>query len=146
MQWLIDIIKDWIVAQGYALQSWVQAQGYLTTSFIDRGDPAAVDFGTGDFTKDSTWRDLDLSGIIPAGAKAACATVSMLAVQTNLAFYLRKKGNSNAANVAVGYTQVGYITKGLDLIVALDADRKCQYNISAGTWMVVDFTVKGWWL
>ncbi|GAI52663.1 unnamed protein product, partial [marine sediment metagenome] len=33
MQWLIDIVKEWI-----------EAQGYLLYSFVDRGDLASVDF------------------------------------------------------------------------------------------------------
>lgn len=146
MQWLIDIIKEWVLAQGYATQAWVQAQGYLTTSFVDRGDPAIEDFNSGDITDDDAWHDMDLSGIVPAGAKAVAISVSMLAVQTGLAFYLRRKGNANAFNVAVGYTQVAYLAKGLDLVVPLDGDRFIQYNAANGNWLVLDVTVKGWWL
>lgn len=32
MQWFIDLIKDWVIAQGYALQSWVLER--LCTSTI----------------------------------------------------------------------------------------------------------------
>jgi len=135
MQWLIDIIKE-----------WVQSQSYLSTSFVDRGDPATADFNNIDFTKDGNWRDLDLSGIIPTSAKAAAISVSMIAVQTGLAFYLRTKGNVNSSNVAVGYTQVAYLAKGLDLVVPLNSNRECQYNVAPGTWLVLDVTVKGWWL
>ena len=54
MQWLIDIIKEWIIAQGY-----------LTKGYVKRDDPVNADFAMGDFTKDGTWHDLDLSSIVP---------------------------------------------------------------------------------
>jgi len=34
--------------------------------FVDRGDPAAVDFDETDLTMDNTWRDLDLSSLVCA--------------------------------------------------------------------------------
>lgn len=134
MQWLIDLIKDWIIAQGY-----------VTSCFTNRGDPAIEDFNSGDITDDDAWHDLDLSGIVPAGATAASISVSMLAQQVGLAFSLRRKGNANIYNVAIGFTQVAYGAKGLDLVVPLDGDRKCQYNAANGNWLVLDITVKGWW-
>ena len=38
--------------------------------YVDRGDPSSWDFQEGDLTTDNTWRDLDLSSIVPSGAVA----------------------------------------------------------------------------
>lgn len=35
MQWFIDLIKDWVIAQKYATQNWVIAQAYATKQYVD---------------------------------------------------------------------------------------------------------------
>lgn len=35
MQWFIDIIKDWVIAQAYATEAWVIAQTYTTKQYVD---------------------------------------------------------------------------------------------------------------
>lgn len=134
MQWLIDIVKEWI-----------QAQGYLTTSFVDRGDPATTDFSIGDFTKDGIWHVLNLSGIVPTDAKA----VSLLLTVTNTtvaAFaYFRTAGNLNTRNLSQAITQVSGVGLGNDIVLPLDENLRVEYVFFPAGWLVINLTVKGWW-
>lgn len=34
MQWFIDIIKEWVIAQGYATEIWVEAKMYATVQTV----------------------------------------------------------------------------------------------------------------
>lgn len=145
MQWLIDIIKEWVIAQAYATVAWVQAQGYLTAGFVDRGDPAAFDFDKTDLITDGTWHDLDLSTIVPAGAKAILASILINDELIERSLMFRKKGNVNIFNRSLIYTQVSNIYNSLDLVIPVDADRKIQYRGEAIVWVAIYVTVKGWW-
>lgn len=138
MQWLIDIVKEWI-----------QAQGYLLTSYVDRGDPDAYDFTVVTFSQVPIWHDLDLSAIVPAGAKSVLFTLQMNADAVGKYFYLRKKGQVEGKNVSLTYTQVADIPTAADIICAVDEDRKVQYLISPENdyeYSVMNLTVKGWWV
>lgn len=134
MQWLIDIVLEWIIAQGY-----------LTTAFADRGDPAAADFDENDLTLNDAWHDLDLSGIVPEGATAVCLYCSIFAGGIFNYLYLRKKGNANFVNISGLVTQVNGIPNDNDVIVPLDANRVIQYFGETGFPGNLTLTVKGWW-
>jgi len=135
MQWLIDIIKDWIVAEGY-----------LKSSYIDRGDPFITDFEAGDLTTDGQWHDLDLSAIVPAGAKAVVFRVYVMNTTAMSDFRMRKNGNSNAKNTSELYTQVGNIVYTADMIVSPDTNRIIEYTAFLFGWTTLSLTIKGWWL
>lgn len=146
MQWLIDIIKAWVIAQGYATVAWVQAQGYLTHSFVDRGDPAAVDFDNVSLTADGTWRDLDLSAIVPAGAKAVLLAIDINDTLIARVARFRRAGNVNTKNVSEINMQVSGIEITADLVCPVSAARHIEYNLTFAAWIKTDLTVKGWWL
>ena len=131
MQWLVDLI--------------IEAIG-IPPTFIDRGDPAAKDFETGDFTADDNWHDLDLSGIVPEDATAIAATVLLFNIAVNKDVFFRKNGNVKTFNVSRFTTQVASVLISGDIIVAVDADRKIEYMLETGGWMTIHLTVKGWWL
>lgn len=146
MQWLIDIIKEWVQAQGYALESWVEAKGYLTTGFVDRGDPVDEDFDITDFTCDNTWRELDLSAIVPAGAKAVSLyfTTRCSVIQKYWSF--RNADNVNLNNISRIRPQIANFFDAGDFTVPVSTNRKIHYNCSDGCVWTVFLTVKGWWL
>lgn len=131
MQWLIDLIIDAIG---------------VPPCFIERGDPSGYDFMTGYFTIDAAWHEMDLSAIVPAGAKA----VSMYAIvqTTTAARYImfEKNGNVNHMMLATFRTQVANQSMTGDLICAVDEDRKIQYRIEVASWTLIFVNVKGWWL
>lgn len=135
MQWLIDLVAERVIA----------TIG-IPPTYIDRGDPAAIDYTVGDFTRDDTWRELDLSAIVPEGATAVALTLVFNYGATNRHAYFRKNGNANDI-IFTGLTNpvatLDYIG---DLVCAVSSDRKIDYKISTGIGMVVNLSVKGWWL
>lgn len=167
LEWLIDMMKEWVIAQAYAtitqvgssiglaiaylmgqivdLKTWVQNQNYLTTSFIDRGDPAAKDFTRADFTTDNAWHDRDLSAIVPANAKGVCMRVAIKADVINAYFYLKEKGNVIDANIVSRRTLVANVAHEMSAVCALDENRKIEYKAKNVTWQTMDITVKNWW-
>lgn len=134
MQWLIDIVLEWI-----------QSQGYLTTSLINRGDPPLWDFLVGDFITDGQWHDLDLSGIIPENVKAISVLAAINATTVGLYVFFRQKGNSNLYNRGDIRTVVANLWNTGDMTLIPDANRKIQYQTSAATFTAIDLVVKGWW-
>lgn len=123
--------------------------GSITTlhgHFVDRGDPAAWDFAVGDLTTDGTWRDLDLSSIVPAGAKAVAIIVGIQDDAVGNTLQLRKNGNSNAVNKSATYTFIANTTITMDCIVACDSNRVIEYYASNTTWTAINIAVKGWWI
>lgn len=134
MQWLIDIaikaMKDW-----YALYG----------GFHDRGDPAAVDFVLANFEVDGNWHELDLSAIIPDGAKAVLFRADFEATTIEKAVWFRKPGNTNTINMSIPWTQVATAEKKEDYTCPISTDRKLEYNFRPAAWLKFDFVVKGWW-
>lgn len=134
MQWLIDIVKEWIITQGY-----------LTAGFVDRGDPASKDFTLPNFTTDFTWRDLDLSAIVPEGAKAVLLRLGINAAVGNAYIFLRTKGNVNEINMSLSRTQYSGLQQDAEPTIPLGEDRVIQYKAKNVTWTVIDCVVKNWW-
>lgn len=145
MQWLIDIIKEWIVAEGYALQSWVLAQGYLTAGFVNRGDPATPDFDAGDFPILFTWTELDLSAIVPANAKSVVFRAMGKHAATAQSLQIRKYGNANNNIISGLHTTVSNLIEEHDWTCAVDSNRKIEYLVSTDGWTLLTLTIKGWW-
>jgi len=134
MQWLIDIVKAWIVEQGY-----------LTTSFVNRGDPASYDFDENDLMPGGSWVDLDLSGIVPEGAEAVLLMV--LAIPSGVGKMIKFRKNGNAENKAIAkmISQVTSVEFAAELIVPLDDDRKIEVLASIVGFDVIAISVVGWW-
>jgi len=133
MQWLIDLIKD-----------WVNAQGFLSTAYVDRGDPADNDFEIGDLTADNNWHDLNLSGIVPAEAKAIHLTCVIESTLKEKFARFRKKGNINAANVLINRAQIAGVRHHTDGFVACDSNRTIQYFIQSPEINDINLSVRGW--
>lgn len=112
--------------------------------YVSRGDPAAVDKATGDFTKDGDFHDLDLSAIVPAGATAIQVRVSSKVTTTGKAFVLRKKGLVNAIAMSSLWSVVINLEQSMTLFVACDANRVIEYRADGGTWTILDMVVVGW--
>ncbi len=119
-------------------------------NFVDRGDPAAVDYNeTGSkavFNTDGNWHDLDLSAIVPAGAYAILIQLSVTHTSASQNFSLRKKGNSNAINIATIRTQVASVAIVQQVTVTCDANRVIQYLGANSAFAGVALVVVGWWI
>lgn len=121
-------------------KAYVDSRGYH-----DRGDPASVDFQVGDLVTDGTWRDLDLSSIVPVGATAVSLKVALQDDAVNSAVLFRKNGNSNIFTSPAIDTQVANVTIRSNLIVSCDTNRIIEYNASNLTFTTINITVLGWW-
>jgi hypothetical protein len=135
MQWLIDIVTEWIVTQGYLLHS-----------FVDRGNPAAVDFTTVDFTLDGAFHSLDVSGIVPDSAKAILFNVQVQNSAASRFVWLRSPPNTNNKNIVEIYSQVAGIRLGTDAVLGYDGSGNIEYAVFVAGWLHLSITVKGWWL
>lgn len=113
-------------------------------SFVDRGDPAVVDFDQNDLTKDSNWYDLDLSSIVPANTKAILLSVFGAATATNKIIAFRKNGNANEYNAGRLDTQAAGVRLDSQILVACDSSRVVEYFASTATWLYIGITVCGW--
>lgn len=135
MQWLFDIV----IAQ-------MEAAGFLKTCFVDRGDPPIEDFVLVDFIRDSTWREFDLSAIVPAGASAVAMRVLFFNTIVGIHASFQTHGNVNNTNNSLINNLVANVVIVQDIVVPLDSDRKLDYWVDPGGWILLTVTVKGWWL
>ena len=110
----------------------------------DRGDPAAADFTQATLTVDGAWHDLDLSGIVPVGAKTVLLRLSIDDNAINHVIGVAEQSVSNFVNIYTLRTTVANVFNQGDCIVALNGNRKVQYVITAATNTIV-ITVAGWW-
>jgi hypothetical protein len=118
----------------------------MDSRFIDRGDPASGDFELGDFTIDSTYRDFDLSSIVPSNARAVLMTVVIRSSDGTGSFIgFRRNGNVNQATVPVLRTQ-STVKNDNTVTVAIGSDGLLEY-IAGGTNITdLGVTILGWWL
>lgn len=114
--------------------------------YVDRGDPAAVDFEIGDLTTDGAWHELDLSAIVPAGTKAVHIRIIIGDNLINQIIHLRKKGNTNITNTLAVNTQVANILIAKDGILTCSTDRKIEYLAANTTWSAITILVKGYFI
>ena len=109
------------------------------------GDAAAIDYDEDDFTFDSGWHDLDVSGIVPANA----TFVYMQARHKHTAaanwFKLRKNGNSNSINIKQLNTLVGNQDHYSDFWIECDANRVIEYQGGAKP-TILELTIKSWFI
>ncbi|MBA7695001.1 hypothetical protein ES703_103618 [subsurface metagenome] len=131
MQWLIDIIKELIHGQ---------------LGYFYRGDPAVHDFDLLDLTIDGAWHDLDLSAIVPEGAKCVNLITNLRNQFVGVQIRIRRKGQVNIINSLTVWSQTAIVRLGGLFPVNLNADRVIEYNITPGGWTLIKISVAGWWL
>lgn len=113
--------------------------------FVDRGDPAAYDWAKEDLTLDGAWHDLDLSTLIPAGAKAVFIMGHLKGAGAEWGIKFRKKGNTNEINHGGMQTLRANITRHRSSTVAVGSDRVIQYKADNEAWTTLDLSVRAWW-
>ena len=125
----------------------IDSSGYIKSTMgliVDRGDPAARDKTQADLTlNDSAWHDLDLSAIVPAGAKSILLYVSVADASVNRLLKFRKNGNSNeytTFNVATVLANDWNYAQGW---VFCDVNRVIEYKADS-TISDVAITIMGW--
>ena len=113
--------------------------------FYDRGDPSSIDFTLSDFTTDEAWHDLDLSNIVPSGAKAVLLSLLIQDDKTLSWVMFRKNGNINEYNVSTRRTQIIDVFVDADIIVSCDVNRVIEYKTENTTFTRLELKVRGWW-
>ncbi len=114
-------------------------------AFADRGDPAVYDFDKDDLTKDGTWHDMDLSGIVPEKATAVFIIGHLQGNAVDWKISFRKNGNVNEISHGGMETLRANVERHRSSIVALDDDRKIEYKVDDEAWDILNLAVKGWW-
>jgi len=124
----------------------IYLNAYAEPRFVSRGDPDNWDFETSDFVTDGTWRDLDLSSIVPEGASAVLISGNMLDNTVGLLFSFRQNGVSSGSTAMRAYIQASNIDYGFCWTLPVDACRKVEYYATNTTWTRIRISVAGWFI
>lgn len=122
-----------------------EAMKGLVEMYVDRGDPAAYDYDKDDLVKDGTWQDLDLSLLVPAGAKIVFIIGHVEGNGIDWKIMFRKKGNVNEINHGGMETIRANVERHRSSKVSLDVNRVIQYKADNQAWVTLDLAVRGWW-
>jgi len=89
---------------------------------------------------------LDLSAIVPAGAKAVKLAVRIQNPISHMFLTFRRKGSGAIRGSSKLITQVANIRFGADVVVGVDENRIIEYLSTPAAWTLADIAVTGWWL
>lgn len=113
--------------------------------YTDRGEGSAMDKAVGDFTTDNTWRDWDISAIVPKNAKAAFINIEIKDDAAGSKMDFRRNGNTDATySISSIATQVANVSVYGSLIVPVHSDRIIEYRGSNLAFITINAFVKGW--
>lgn len=135
MQWLFDIVEE-----------MMEAAGFLKAAYIDRGTHPASDFVLGDLVVDGVFHDLDLSSIVPVGAKGVNIHIPAKSTVITDVFYLKPKSHPVTFASCTIRPQIANHITCIRRAFAIDSDRIMEYRFTGVGWNYIRLTVKGWWL
>lgn len=136
-QWL-----DIIIGANFEYKKKVEC-GYIERT----PEPLVVDFDLPFFTCDSTFHEMDLSGIVPAGAKAVSLVIRFGFNAVNQEVTVRKHGNTSWPASCGQRSQVTGQLIFVNTECPLDENRHIDYYVAAApTPWYLNMTIKGWWL
>jgi hypothetical protein len=115
---------------------------YDPITLVGRGDPAISDKTEANLILDSTWRDLDLSAIVPATATWILLRASVQAASPGKRLFFRKNGNINGYNFGGVRTQVAGVSIDSTVYVECDSNRVIEYYADSG--LSIDIVIAGW--
>ncbi|KKM93182.1 hypothetical protein LCGC14_1211060 [marine sediment metagenome] len=110
---------------------------------VSKGDSAAADYDQTDFTWDNTWREKDMSSILPADTKEAYLRISINHSSAGPNMMFRKNGYSNEINIGKVVVNIANQVAENYFWIEVDSDRKVAYKgqTQPGTFAIV---VRGW--
>ena len=111
---------------------------------VVREDVALGDFVFSDFTRDGTWRTLDLSSIIPEQSRAVFVHTKIMSVTTvGHRFSLRKYNNTNRQFDTITHVvDINHYQSGL---VEVSRSRKIDYwATNTSDWSDIELTIMAW--
>lgn len=154
-KWIYDLTAEQKNSYQRRASHGLQMSGYnlfmreamkgLVEMYVDRGDPAVYDKVKTDLTIDGAWHDLDLSSIIPAGAKAVLLKTRLQSANPGDAIRYRKNGNTNEINVCGCEALRANVIRTRLGITSIDVNRVLEYNADNIAWTLLDIVVRGWW-
>lgn len=115
-------------------------------NYVDRGDPSAADYLVADLTTDGAFHDLDLSSIVPAGAKAVRFSIVLIDDLVAAVVLLRQKGNTNIYNIDRTGIQVANQAIVASPIVSCSTARIVEYLTTNTTFTYIGITIRGWFI
>ena len=111
-------------------------------SSITQRTGADYDYLVGSFTADATWRDLDLSAILPAGTKHFWCRTAINHTSTGKLFGFRENGQTGNSDIHWAVVHVAGINNYIDLgPIGVDANLKCEYYASSPAWALLSMVV-----
>ncbi len=111
---------------------------------IDYGDSSSAGWDLTALTTDGAWHDLDLSSIVPAGAKFVLMKIYVQDDAAGSYVQLRKNGNTEIFNAFTCRTQVANQVNEQDGWVACDTNRVIEYRTANLTYTAIYLRVRGW--
>lgn len=111
---------------------------------VDRGNASDYDFRTGNLTKDGNWHELDLSGIVGAGARFVTLKVVAQTTTYRQSFYAKVIGYANDYNGFVIFTNVVDVDISGEFTLPLSIDKKIEYKTTPATWTALSLIVLRW--
>lgn len=140
---IVIVVQGWFTANDETVVG-VSATTFNYQNYIDRGDPSSWDFEVADFTTDGTWKELDLSSIVPSNAVAVNIKVQVLDDTVGSYLRFRTNGNSNEVNRVEVATQTLNFYSHMCGTIALDSNKKIGYKGSNVTFTYIFLTISGW--
>lgn len=101
---------------------------------------------TGSFKTDGGTYQLDMSSIVPAGAKAIALIIDITDDAAGSYFALRKNGQANWYNRFVIRTQVAGISNDLNAVLSCASDRIFEYFTANEIYIWIRLAIMGWWI
>jgi hypothetical protein len=121
--------------------------GSRPVGIVYRDEVHAFDFTVTNFIIDGTWRDLDLSSIIPFGAKGVLIRSAFNTSQSGSILGFRKNGFTNTFSCSYSSVLVAGGVNRAESIVGVDSDRKIEYLTTNGhTYSSLNLVVLGWFI
>jgi len=126
------------------VQEWANDRFLQPPAYVSRGDPAAFDFAKPDLTLDDALHTLDLSGIIPANAKAVHIFMYIVCPGVGTCFWLYATPAVNYLNSLGVTAQIAGIEIDVDGLLAVTEAGLVEYSGVAVAYTTIQILVKGW--
>ena len=111
---------------------------------VYRGIVSAADFRSSDLTKDGTERTLDLSALVPAGAKFVLLGISIVSTTVGNELLIKEAGQAEYYGDWRFICHVASQPHMARQWFALGFARELKYLASSGTWVTVNISVLQW--
>ena len=118
----------------------------LGQTYVSRGSLDVDDFSVGDFIKDSSWHELDLSNIVPAGVTALHIAIGLVSTTAGAQMVIKNADYDGNLNSLHTNSILSPICSWADGLVTCNANRKVKYYLTTGNYTTIHFTVRGWWI